>query len=132
MRPALKTIVNVSVLLLTLSSPDESSVTYEIGFLMLQMWDDPRIEFRDGGRHKYLNALMHADMLWMPDTYFIKHGEFKYPLDRFDPVHIALKIFPNGSVIYVTRRNMILTCEGNLKIFPFDSPKCFFAIESSK
>ncbi|XP_054162274.1 glutamate-gated chloride channel-like [Oppia nitens] len=129
-RPAVKTVVNVSVLLLTLSSPDESSVTYEIGFIMLQMWDDPRVGFEDGGKHKYLNALMHANMLWMPDTYFIKHGEFKYPLDRFDPIHIALKIYPNGTVIYTTRRNMILTCEGNLKIFPFDSPKCFFAIES--
>ena len=30
------------------------------------------------------------------------------------------------------RRNMVITCEGNLKIFPFDSPKCFFAIESSE
>ncbi|CAG2164500.1 unnamed protein product [Oppiella nova] len=88
------------------------------------------LQFQDGGRHKYLNALMHAEMLWMPDTYFIKHGEFKYPLDRFDPIHISLKIYPNGTVIYVTRRNMILTCEGNLRIFPFDSPKCFFAIES--
>lgn len=98
--------VNVSVLLLTLSSPDESSVTYEIGFLMLQMWDDPRIQFEDGGRHKYLNALMHADKVWMPDTYFIKHGEFKYPLDKFDPVHIALRIFPNGTVLYTTRYSL--------------------------
>jgi hypothetical protein len=98
-----KTTVNVSVLLLTLSSPDESSVTYEIGFLMHQMWDDPRVRYEDGGKHKYLNALMHAEMLWMADTYFIKHGEFKYPLDRFDPVHIALKIFPNGTVLYTTR-----------------------------
>ena len=70
---------------------------------MFQMWDDPRVQFEDGGRHKYLNALMHAEMVWMPDTYFIKHGEFKYPLDKFDPIHIALRIFPNGTVHYTTR-----------------------------
>lgn len=97
------TVVNVSVLLLTLSSPDESSVTYEIGFLMVQKWEDLRVRFDDGGRHKYLNALMHADKIWMPDTYFIKHGEFKYPEAHFDPIHLALKIFPNGTVLYTTR-----------------------------
>lgn len=96
--------VNVSVLILTLSSPDESSVKYEIEFLMHQTWFDQRLQFNDNKAHTYLNALMHSEMLWMPDTYFIKHGEFKYPVDHFhDPVHMSLKIFPNGTVAYTTR-----------------------------
>lgn len=135
---AVKTQVNMSTLILTLSSPDESSVTYEIGFILIQKWYDPRLRFEvpkmleDKKDIIYLNARNHADQVWIPDIYFIKHGEFKDPTDRYDPLHINLKIFPNGTVLYVTQRNMILTCEGNLKIFPFDSPKCFFAIESSK
>lgn len=133
-----KTVVNVSILLLSLSSPDESSVTYEIGFVMFQKWYDPRLKFdvpeklKDQSYTIYLNGLNHADNVWTPDIYFIKHGEFKQPTDKFDPLHITLKIYANGTVIYITQRNMILTCEGNLKIFPFDSPKCFFSIESSK
>ena len=34
--------VNVSVVLLSLSSPDESSLHYEVEFLMHQRWTDPR------------------------------------------------------------------------------------------
>lgn len=30
------------------------------------------------------------------------------------------------------RRHLILSCQGNLAIFPFDDPVCTFAIESSK
>nr|XP_027201514.1 glutamate-gated chloride channel-like [Dermatophagoides pteronyssinus] len=134
MRPEEKTIVNLSILILTLSSPDESSVTYEIGFVLMQQWYDPRLRFElpkilqksSESNSIYLNGLKHADRIWIPDTYFIKHGEFREQTDQFDPLHITLKIFPNGTVLYTTRRNMVLTCEGNLRIFPFDSPKCFF------
>lgn len=34
--------VNISVVLLSLSSPDESSLTYEVEFLMHQKWEDSR------------------------------------------------------------------------------------------
>ena len=34
--------VNVSVVLLSLSSPDESSLHYEVEFLLHQTWMDPR------------------------------------------------------------------------------------------
>ncbi|XP_042896874.1 glutamate-gated chloride channel [Parasteatoda tepidariorum] len=127
MRPVDKTVVNVTVLLLTLSSPDESSLKYEVEFLLHQKWYDPRLKFDDAGKHRYLNGLLHTENIWLPDTYFIKHGEFKYPLI---PVHIALRIYPNGSVIYSMRRSMVLNCQGNLHIFPFDNLKCPFALES--
>lgn len=93
-------LVNVSVILLTLFSPDESSLKYEIEFLMNQVWTDPRLQFDDEGRHIYLNALPVREAMWMPDTYFILHGDFKYPID---PMHMALKIYPNGTVLYTSR-----------------------------
>ena len=124
----------MSILILTLSSPDESSVTYEVGFVLVQKWNYPRLRFSVPDTIDpdtiYINGLNHASRIWTPDTYFIKHGEFKLATDHFDPLHITLKIFPNGTVLHTTRRNMVLTCEGNFKIFPFDSPKCSFGIES--
>lgn len=125
-RPRNHTLVNVTVMLLSLSSPDESSLKYEVEFLLHLRWTDYRLEFDDGGSHQYLNALMHVQKIWLPDTYFIKHGEFKTP----QPDHMALKLFRNGTVVYIMRRYMVLNCQGNLKIFPFDNPKCPFAIES--
>ncbi|KAA0198033.1 hypothetical protein HAZT_HAZT009611 [Hyalella azteca] len=67
--------------------------------------------------------------IWLPDPFFIKHGDFKEPLS---PDHIALKIFSNGTVDYTRRRHLILSCIGNLNIFPFDDPACTFSIESSE
>ena len=128
----------MSVLLLNIKSPDESSVTYEVGFIMSRKWYDPRLRFQvPSGMSKrtrsvYLNGLKHSDRIWLPDTYFIKHGEFKRPSEDYDPLHIGLNIFPNGTILHTTRCNMILNCEGRQSIFPFDKPKCFFGIETSK
>ncbi|RWS20533.1 glutamate-gated chloride channel-like protein, partial [Leptotrombidium deliense] len=125
------TTVNVSVLLLTISSPDESSLKYEVEFLLFQKWIDKRLCYMEQNNPKYLNALSFREQIWMPDTYFLLHGEFKEFKGPADPVHMELKIYPDGTVAYVTRRYMIITCEGHLNIFPFDSPKCFFAFESN-
>ena len=68
--------------------------------------------------------------------------------DNLDPSNIALRIHQNGTVLYsmrlktkifrpqkifsYCRRHLVLNCEGDLHIFPFDSPMCTFAIESGK
>ena len=106
---------------------------------MVQRWYDPRLRFKVPAQLMYhaqitnqtiyLNGLNYADKMFLPDLYFTR-GEFKHTSGTFDRVHIALKIYPNGTIVYATRRNMIITCEGNLRIFPFDSPKCSFGIES--
>jgi len=119
--------VNVSVVLLSLSSPDESSLHYEVEFLMHQKWSDPRLVHDDGERYSYLNGIHHHADIWKPDIYFIKHGTFK---ENLSPSNIALRIHRNGTVLYSMRRHLVLNCEGDLHIFPFDSPMCTFAIES--
>ena len=137
MRPNFLTKINISILILSVTSPDESSVTYEIGFVMRQSWVDPRLKFVVPDAlitdpNLYLNGLTHRSKIWTPDTFFIKHGEFKPSTDHLDPSHITMKIYPNGTIFYATRQNMIITCEGNLPIFPFDSPRCSFGIESGE
>ncbi|XP_031333211.1 glutamate-gated chloride channel isoform X1 [Photinus pyralis] len=120
-------IVNISVLLLSLASPDESSLKYEVEFLLQQQWHDPRLRYANQSRYEYLNAIHHNEDIWLPDTYFIMHGDFKDPLI---PVHFSLRIFRNGTVHYVMRRHLILSCQGSLNIFPFDDPLCSFSMES--
>ncbi|XP_023346592.1 glycine receptor subunit alpha-3 [Eurytemora carolleeae] len=119
--------VNISVVLLSLSSPDESSLHYEVEFLMHQKWVDPRLAHNNGNQYPFLNALHHHGDIWKPDIYFIKHGTFK---ENLNPTSIAMKIFENGTVLYSMRRHLVLNCEGDLHIFPFDSPMCTFSIES--
>ncbi|XP_049821057.1 glutamate-gated chloride channel isoform X2 [Aethina tumida] len=119
--------VNVSVLLLSLASPDESSLKYEVEFLLQQQWYDPRLRYSNQSNYDFLNAIHHHNDIWLPDTYFIMHGDFKDPLI---PVHFSLRIYRNGSVNYLMRRHLILSCQGRLNIFPFDDPLCSFAMES--
>lgn len=111
--------VNVSVLLLSLASPDESSLVsciltklftlfiyipillfvtflccyyifflyihifllkfqkYEVEFLLQQQWYDPRLRYSNQSHYEYLNAIHHHEDIWLPDTYFIMHGDFK-------------------------------------------------------
>ncbi|CAH0729342.1 unnamed protein product, partial [Brenthis ino] len=119
--------VNVSVLLLSLASPDESSLKYEVEFLLQQQWYDPRLRYSNQSHYEYLNAIHHHEDIWLPDTYFIMHGDFKDPII---PMHFALRIYRNGTINYLMRRHLILSCQGRLNIFPFDDPLCSFALES--
>ncbi|XP_044259909.1 glutamate-gated chloride channel isoform X18 [Tribolium madens] len=119
--------VDVSVLLLSLASPDESSLKYEVEFLLQQQWFDPRLKYSNQSRYDFLNAIHHHNDIWLPDTYFIMHGDFKDPLI---PMHFSLRIYRNGTVFYSMRRHLILSCQGHLNIFPFDDPECSFSLES--
>jgi len=116
----------VSVVLLSLSSPDESSLHYEVEFLMHQKWIDPRLVHtrEDGVGHLY--ALSHHSDIWKPDIILIKHGTYK----TIHPTEVSMKVFQNGTISYTMRRHLVLNCEGDLPIFPFDSPMCSFNIES--
>ncbi|XP_050443495.1 glutamate-gated chloride channel-like [Adelges cooleyi] len=120
-------LVNVSVLLLSLASPDESSLKYEVEFLLQQQWYDPRLRYSNLSRYDFLNAIHHHAQIWLPDTYFIMHGEFKKSLI---PNAFSLRIYRNGSVHYLLRTHLILSCQGILNIFPFDDPQCTFSMES--
>jgi len=119
--------VNISVLLLSLSSPSESSLTYEIEFLMHQKWIDHRLAHNHTIENRNaLYALSHHRQIWKPDIFLVKHGSYK----GINPSEVSLRIFGNGTVLYTMRRHLILNCEGDLPIFPFDSPMCDFNVES--
>ncbi|MCL4122745.1 UNVERIFIED_CONTAM: hypothetical protein GTU68_015534, partial [Idotea baltica] len=100
---------------------------YEVEFLLHQKWVDPRLKHDDNNKYNYLSGMHHVDAIWLPDIFFIKHGDFK---ESFEPEQITLQIYRNGTVFYSCKRHLILSCIGDLNIFPFDDPYCTFAIES--
>lgn len=73
---------------------------YEVEFLLQQQWFDPRLKYSNKSEYEFLNAIHHHKDIWLPDTYFIMHGDFKDPLI---PVHFALRIYRNGTVSYLMR-----------------------------
>ncbi|XP_022179618.1 glutamate-gated chloride channel-like isoform X2 [Myzus persicae] len=120
-------IVNVSVVLFTLSSPDESSLKYDIEFLLQQEWYDSRLRYPNQTTFSVLNGIHHQSDIWLPDTNFHMHGDFK-PTQR--PIRFTLHVYGDGRVEYTTRRHLMLCCEGSMNIFPFDQPLCTFSMES--
>ncbi|VVC25582.1 Gamma-aminobutyric acid A receptor/Glycine receptor alpha,Neurotransmitter-gated ion-channel [Cinara cedri] len=120
-------IVNVSVVLFTLSSPDESSLKYEVEFLLEQEWCDSRLRFTNQTSYTMLNGIHHQGEIWLPDTNFHMHGDFK---PSQTPVRFTLNVHRDGRVEYTTRRHLVLSCEGSMNIFPFDHPLCTFSMES--
>lgn len=84
-----------------LRAPSSSlSQKYEVEFLLQQQWYDPRLRYSNRSRYEFLNAIHHYEDIWLPDTYFIMHGDFKDPII---PVHFALRIYRNGTVNYLMR-----------------------------
>jgi Neurotransmitter-gated ion-channel ligand binding domain len=73
---------------------------YEVEFLLQQQWFDPRLRYSNASRYEFLNAIHHHEDVWLPDTYFIMHGDFKDPII---PMHFALRIHRNGTVNYLMR-----------------------------
>lgn len=73
---------------------------YEVEFLLQQQWYDPRLRYANQSSYEYLNAIHHHEDIWIPDTYFIMHGDFKDPLI---PMHFALRIYRNGTINYLMR-----------------------------
>lgn len=73
---------------------------YEVEFLLQQQWDDPRLRYANQSKYEFLNAIHHHENIWLPDTYFIMHGDFKEPIV---PMHFALRIYRNGTINYLMR-----------------------------
>lgn len=73
---------------------------YEVEFLLQQQWDDPRLRYANQSNYSFLNAIHHHENIWLPDTYFIMHGDFKEPIV---PMHFALRIYRNGTINYLMR-----------------------------
>ena len=73
---------------------------YEVEFLLQQQWIDLRLWYSNSSSYDFLNAIHHHQDMWLPDTYFIMHGDFKEPLI---PVHFVLRIHRNGTVNYLMR-----------------------------
>lgn len=76
------------------------SQKYEVEFLLQQQWHDPRLRYANQSQYEYLNAIHHHENIWLPDTYFIMHGDFKEPIV---PMHFALRIYRNGTINYLMR-----------------------------
>jgi hypothetical protein len=85
-----------------------------VEFLLQQQWFDPRLRYANQSQYEFLNAIHHHEDIWLPDTYFIMHGDFKDPII---PMHFALRIYRNGTINYLMRYNSLILHKLKMKKF---------------
>lgn len=73
---------------------------YDIEFLLQQEWYDSRLRYPNQTTFSVLNGIHHQSDIWLPDTNFHMHGDFK-PTQR--PIRFTLHVYGDGRVEYTTR-----------------------------
>lgn len=73
---------------------------YDVEFLLQQEWYDSRLQFPNQTSFDVLNGIHHQGDIWLPDTNFHMHGDFK-PSQR--PIRFTLKVHRDSRVEYTTR-----------------------------
>ncbi|XP_031573468.1 gamma-aminobutyric acid receptor subunit beta-4-like [Actinia tenebrosa] len=118
--------VEVEFKVVSLGKIDEANMEYTMDIFFRQWWHDPRF------KHNYTKAFTMAEdarkLFWIPDTYFI--NAMKSSFHRVTKDNSRIIIYPNGDVYYSTRLTVTLQCYMNLFLYPMDTQKCPFLLES--
>ncbi|OQR73524.1 glycine receptor subunit alpha-4-like [Tropilaelaps mercedesae] len=119
--------INVSVDTISISSPDETSLSYNFHVVITHKYVDPRLRFKPyltGCYHSGLNVYPYLNSLWTPLVLPIECD-----LSLSQPVQLdRITIFPNGEVHYRKRMKLPLVCRSTMELFPFDNPVCTFTL----
>ncbi|XP_077867629.1 glycine receptor subunit alpha-4-like [Saccoglossus kowalevskii] len=123
--------VNVDYDMYIVSGFDTITTTmqdYNIMAFIRQYWNDPRLVFNGTSRYSLNVNQRVLQNLWVPDMYIIneKSGE----LHDITVENKALRIYPNGDVLYSLRLSLTLACNMNLRKYPMDSQVCHMEMES--
>ncbi|XP_070574020.1 glycine receptor subunit alpha-2-like isoform X2 [Ptychodera flava] len=105
-----------------------TSMDYNIMAFIRQYWNDPRLAFENGDDYSLNVNQKMLELIWVPDMYIIneKAGE----LHELTVANKALRIYPNGTVLYSMRLSLTLACNMDLRKYPMDSQVCHLEMES--
>ncbi|XP_042876952.1 glutamate-gated chloride channel-like isoform X4 [Penaeus japonicus] len=123
------TVVNVNLMLRSISKIDDYNMEYSVQLIFREEWVDERLLFGDlgGGRIKYL-TLTETNKVWMPDLFF-KNEKMGHFHDIILP-NVYLRIYPTGGVLYSIRISLTLSCPMNLQLYPLDRQTCVLLLAS--
>ncbi|XP_078350913.1 gamma-aminobutyric acid receptor subunit rho-1-like [Oculina patagonica] len=118
--------VNISMDVLAFGEVKEANMEYGLDLYFLQVWTD--IRFAQGQSRVFSLSGNDIKKVWTPDTYFMnaKKTEIK---DVMKDNQMVL-ILPNGMVVQMSRITLIVACNMQLQMYPFDRQKCDLVIES--
>ncbi|XP_003745949.1 glutamate-gated chloride channel-like [Galendromus occidentalis] len=122
LRPQNLTVVDISLLADSSTTPDETSLDYRFTLTVGHRYIDERLQFEPNNATSPapLNAWYHMRRIWRPALTVL---ESRNDLS-FDPEHAAMRIWPSG-LIELTRSLVVdMRCRTIYELFPFDKPVC--------
>ncbi|KAL3880086.1 hypothetical protein ACJMK2_032355 [Sinanodonta woodiana] len=125
------TVVECEILVDSFDSISEANMDFTVTVFLHLSWPDTRFTriYPKIDNDLYIEIdSKNLDKLWIPDLYFPNEKKAYYH-DVFMP-NKMLRIYRGGNVTYSTRLTLTLTCNMNLRNYPFDRQSCAIEMES--
>ncbi|XP_020602968.1 glycine receptor subunit alpha-2-like [Orbicella faveolata] len=121
------TTVVVSLYILSIGNFQVRDMDFQLSFYFRQQWQDSRLAY---GNHFHEEKITLGggilEQLWLPQTYFVNKKGSSTSVDA----NFFVRIFPDGSLLVITKNTLTMDCYMDLRNFPFDVQKCNLTIES--
>ncbi|XP_076446366.1 glycine receptor subunit alpha-4-like [Babylonia areolata] len=127
--------VEVKLYVDTIDSVNEATMDFTVSLLLHLRWRDHRLlnhHLRTTFEMEQKNFLefdsQNIKRIWVPDLFFPNEK-----LASFHEVMITNKmsrLYPDASILYISRLSMTLSCPMNLRYYPFDKQSCSIQIMS--
>ncbi|KAI3384188.1 hypothetical protein SNEBB_008221 [Seison nebaliae] len=122
--------LDVNLYIVQMYGVNDVNMDFWVIFYLRQRWVDKRLKWKqfngakDNGDSSD-NIHLQGDMLykiWLPDTSFLNDRQSKFH-DVSKP-NKMLRIYSSGRILFSQRISAKMSCQMNLKKFPFDSQHC--------
>lgn len=121
--------VHVSMYILSIGNFQVRDMDFQLSFYFRQKWQDARLAYKNHFHEEKITlggAIL--KQLWLPQTYFVNKKGASASTDA----NFFVRIFPDGSVLVITKNTLTMDCYMDLRNFPFDVQKCNLTLESCK
>ncbi|XP_054257131.1 pH-sensitive chloride channel 2-like [Macrosteles quadrilineatus] len=120
-----KTKVFTHIHVYSIVNMDPLHLEYTVQILLRFRWSDPRLRQANVLRHEGDEL---RDMIWHPHLYIT--NEQHSTVMGSSQKDVMNSIWPDGTIVSLSRKKITLRCEMDLQKFPFDQQYCPIIIES--
>ncbi|XP_013392182.1 gamma-aminobutyric acid receptor subunit beta-3 [Lingula anatina] len=124
------TVIGMQLSINRINSVDEIQMDITLDLVLERNWEDHRLKF-DGSRinRTYMDMdPRHAGFIWIPDLFI--RNEKSAEWHSVTIPNRMLRLYENGSVMFISRITVTAACPMDLFMFPFDTQKCPLILQS--
>uniref|UniRef100_A0A914XEJ4 Triokinase/FMN cyclase n=1 Tax=Plectus sambesii TaxID=2011161 RepID=A0A914XEJ4_9BILA len=124
------TSVAIDIYIRSISSVDELAMEFKTDILVRQHWHDPRLQYESKTGSVYVAGSQPevVEKIWKPDLFFAneRSGHFH----AITVPNTLLRFYSDGQILWSNRYSLTISCDMDLKKYPFDTQKCIMQMGS--